>query len=258
MDRVGPVILQLDRALEQPLFAVEVERGDRRRRRQRVGAVGIAVEQLNPGGGIAHHGIVDLAPHCDRAHRHGGVGQPLGHGDEVGRDPEPLRRGRPADPAEGGDHFVEDQQDIVPIADVAQPLEIALRRDQHPGRARHRLDNHRRDRVRPVERDNPFQVIRQLRPVLRQAAREGVAGKVVGVAHVVDPRQQGAELAPVADNPAGRDSAGPDPVVASLAPDQPGPSALPARPLVGECGRQRCRRFPSRSCRRRSGRALPA
>ena len=37
-----------------------------------------------------------------------------------------------------------------------------------------------------MQRDEPLQIIGQLRPMLRLAAAEGVAGKVVRVAQMVD------------------------------------------------------------------------
>ena len=85
-----------------------------------------------------------------------------------------------------------------------------------------------------MQRDDPFQILGQFRAVLRETATEGVAGRVVGVAQVVDAGQQRTELAAVADNPADRNPAEADPVIAALAPDQAGAAALADRPLVGE------------------------
>ncbi len=70
--------------------------------------IGVAVEQLDRRVGPLHHRFVDGAAGGDGAHRHGGVGEALGHADHVRPDAEPLGGERRADPAEAGDHLVED------------------------------------------------------------------------------------------------------------------------------------------------------
>ena len=124
------------------------------------------------------------------------------------------------------------------VAERAQPLQIAHRRRQHAGRARHRLDDHRGDGLGAVQGDQPLQVVGQLRAVLRLAAGEGVPRQVVGVAQVVGARQ-GQEGAAVVDQAAHRDAAEADPVIALLAADQPGALALAAGAVVGERDLQR-------------------
>src|SRR3712207_9283588 len=52
---------------------------------------------------------------------------------------EPLGGEARGDAAEAGDHLVENEQDPVPVADRAQPLEVPDRRDAHPGRDRKRV-----------------------------------------------------------------------------------------------------------------------
>ena len=52
-----------------------------------------------------------------------------------GMTPKPIGGERRAQPAEAGDHLVENQQYAVSGADFAQSLEIAERRRQHAGRA---------------------------------------------------------------------------------------------------------------------------
>ena len=104
--------------------------------------------------------------HGDRAHRHGGVGQALRHRQDVGDDAEPVGAERRAEPAEAGDDLVEDQQDAVPVADLAQPLQIAERRHQHAGRSGHRLDDHGGDGVRAVQRDQRFERVGEMRALL--------------------------------------------------------------------------------------------
>ena len=73
-----------------------------------------------------------------------------------------LGREGEAEPAEAGDHLVEDQQDAVLVADRPQALQVALGRRQHAGRARHRLDDHRRDGRGIVQRDDALQVVGEM------------------------------------------------------------------------------------------------
>ena len=105
--------------------------------------------------------------------------------------------------------------------DLAQPLQIALRRHQHAGGARHRLDDHRGDGLGAVQRDQPLQVVGEIGPMLPLAAHEGAVARGVGVTQVVDARQAGAEGAPVVDHAADADAAEADAVIAALPADQP-------------------------------------
>ena len=91
---------------------------------------------------------------------------PLARRHDVGHDVEIVGAERRAEPAEAGDHLVEDQQDAVLLGDLAQLLEIALGRDQHARRAGHRLDDHRRDGRGIVQRDDPLELVGELRAVL--------------------------------------------------------------------------------------------
>ena len=69
--------------------------------------------------------------------------------------------------------------------------------------------------------------------MLRQAAGEGVAGGIMGVAQVVGTRQL-REDAAVVDEAADRNAAEADAVIAALAPDQAGPRALADGALIGD------------------------
>ena len=120
------------------------------------------------------------------------------------------------------------------VADGAELLEIALRRDEHAGGARHRLDDDRGDGRGVVERDQALEVVGELGAVRRLAAGEGVPGEVVGVADVIDAGQQRAEQLAVADDAADRDAAEIDAVIAALAADQAEARALPDGALIGE------------------------
>ena len=72
------------------------------------------------------------------------------------------------------------------LGDLAQPLEIALGRRQHAGRAGHRLDDDGGDGGGAVQIDEPLQLVGELRAVFRLALAEGLLLAVVGVRQMVD------------------------------------------------------------------------
>ena len=97
---------------------------------------------------------------------HGARGDALGEGQDVGRDAEALGGEGMAEAAEAGDDLVEDQQDAVLVADLAQALEIALGRRQHAGRAGHRLDDDRGDGRGVMQRHETLELVGQMaRPI---------------------------------------------------------------------------------------------
>ena len=158
--------------------------------------------------------------HDHAAHRHGARGDALGEGDHVGDDAVALGREGVAETAEAGDDLVEDQQDAVLVADRAQPLQIALRRRQHAGRARHRLDDHRGDRRRVVQRDDALELVGEMRAPFRLALAEGLLLAIIGRRQMIDAGEQRAEELAVGDDAADRDAAEADAVIAALAADQ--------------------------------------
>ena len=83
-----------------------------------------------------------------------------------GHDIEALRGERRAETSEAGDHLVKDEQDAVTRAYLAQPLQIPARRQQHTRRASDRLDDHRGDRARIMQRDEALELIGQRRAVI--------------------------------------------------------------------------------------------
>ncbi|MEY9923331.1 hypothetical protein ABIF99_009646 [Bradyrhizobium japonicum] len=125
------------------------------------------------------------------------------------------------------------------LADLAQALEIALRRRQHRGRARHRLDDDGRDRLGAMQGHQTLEIVGELGAMLRLILGEGVAGEVMGVADVVDARQQGREGAAVGDHAADRGAAEADAVIAALAADQAGAARLAVGAVIGERDLQR-------------------
>ena len=135
-----------------------------------------------------HEGLVDGLAHEHGAHRHAAVGQPLGERDHVGRNAKLLGGKCRAGAAEARDHLIENQQDPVAVADLAQALQIPARRDQHTGGTGDGLDDHRGNVGRIMQRHQPLELIRQLRPVRRRAARERVPRRIMRVRQVVDAR----------------------------------------------------------------------
>ena len=145
--------------------------------RHRMPGVGVAVEELDQVLRAGHESVVDLLADDHAAERDRGVVHPLGEDDHVGHHAEALGGERRAHAAEAGDHLVEDQEDPVLRAQFAQPLEIADRRHDHARRTLHRLDDHGRDRRRVVQRDDPRQLVGEMRAPLRLAARERHLGE---------------------------------------------------------------------------------
>ncbi len=68
---------------------------------------------------------------------------------------------------------------------------------------------------------------------------EGIAGEVVGVADVIDARQQGGEGASVGHHAADRRAAEADAMIAALTADQAGAARLAGRTVIGERDLQR-------------------
>ena len=146
--------------------------------------------QAGFGGGEAHGvGVVGEAAVEDVAvevagdavaHGHGAEGQvggrqALGHGDHVGHDV-PVIDGEPASrSAEAAHHFVGDEEDAVAVADGAQALQVAVRRNDEAVRAGDGLDEDRGDGVRTFVREDLFDLV-------EAAARE----HLVGVAFAVE------------------------------------------------------------------------
>ena len=77
----------------------------------------------------------------------------LGERHQVGRDAVVVGGEPRAEPAEAGDHLVEDQQRAALVAQLPQTLQIALGGREHAAGADHRLGHDRRDPLRAVVGD---------------------------------------------------------------------------------------------------------
>ena len=228
-----PVRREFGRALEQVLVAIDVEHRGGRGTSQWMSRIGVAVEQVDGALRPVHQAVEHVLANEHATHRHRGVGDALGHRHQVGNDAELLGGEARTQAAEAGDDLVEDQQDAMLVADLAQPLEVALGRRQVAGRAGAGLDDNGGDVGGIVQTDDAFQRVGELRAVLGLALRERIL-RQVRVRHVVDARQHGAEPFAVVDHAADRDTAEADAVIAALAPDEAGAGALAVGPVKGE------------------------
>src|SRR5438105_4681299 len=106
--------------------------------------------------------IVYFLGHRDCPHRLRAVGERLGHRDDIRRYAECLRGKIVTGAAESGDHFIEYENNSVRIADLADPFEIALRRDETAGRAGDGLDEACGDVFSAVEIDEARKIFGKL------------------------------------------------------------------------------------------------
>ena len=164
----------------------DVEVGHRDRRRHRVAGEGEAVRE----GGVAlHERLGDAVGGDQRPHRRVGGGDRLRHRDDVGDVLEAVAAEVVAEPAPGADHLVGDHQHVVAVADLAHPLEVALGRDEAAAGVLDRLEDHRGDRLGPLEFD-------PLLDRVRRPERVAVLGPAVdvGVGDVAAARGERLEL----------------------------------------------------------------
>ena len=230
---------ELAHALKHRLLLEQVERGQCRRAGHRVRRVGVAVRELELVVGSAgrHEGLVQILAHHHAAERLHAVADLLGEIEQVGLHAEGLGAGPGAAAAEAGDHLVEDQQDVVLGADLAQALQIAHGRHHHAARAGEGLDDDGGDVAGVVQADQVEQFVGQRVVARRHAADEAAAGRL-GVRQVVG-LDAGAEHLAVARHAAHRDAAVVHAVVALEAADQARLAGLPTDAPVGARDLQR-------------------
>ena len=150
--------------------------------------------------------------------------------------PKCLRREGRAQAAPAGDDLVEDEQDAVPRADVAQPLEVALGGHQHAARGRDRVDDQRGDVRGVVQRDDAaLELVGELRAEIGLSPRKCIPGRIVRVPEVVHARHQHAAVGlAVRRHAADRHAADVDAVVRALAADEARTRALAPQAMVGD------------------------
>ena len=123
-----------------------------------------------------------------RDHRaDGGVarGHALGAGDDVRLVAEAVGAEEVADPAERADHLVGDEQHVVLVADLADPLEVAGRRREAAAGVLHRLEEDGGDGVGALELDGLLDAVGG--PAAERLEVVAVLGRAVevGVRHLV-------------------------------------------------------------------------
>ncbi len=119
----------------------------------------------------------------------------------------------------------------MPRGDLAQPFQVSHRRRQHPGRTREGLHDHRRDGLGSPQRHDPFQVVREIGARRRLAAGEGRSCKIEGMRQMVHARQDN-EGFRVPGDPADRDAAESDAMIAPLTADEAAPALSSKRMVV--------------------------
>ncbi len=175
-------------AVVEALPLEDVEVGHRDGGRHRVPAEGVPVGEA----GRARPERLEQPVAGDQG-ADGGVaaGHRLGAGDHVRHVAEVVAGEHRPDPPERADDLVGDQQDVVGVADLAHPVEVAGRGREAAAGVLHRLQEHRRDRLGPLEQDGLLDAVG--RPA---AERLGVVAQVlrgavgVGVGHLERARDQ--------------------------------------------------------------------
>jgi hypothetical protein len=180
---------------------------------------------------MRHVGVEDARMRQHRAHRHRAVGDALGQSHEVGHDARPLRGEGRAQAAEAGDDLVEDQQDAVPVADLAQARQIALRRRIDAARSGDRLDHHRGHSGRIVDRQQRLERVGHARALGRTAMGKAHALRIVGQRQMRAVEQR-PEIAAMPADAADREPAKTHAVIALGAPDQLGTPAIAGQPVI--------------------------
>src|SRR6185295_6780953 len=135
----------------------EVQVGHRHGRGHRMAREGEAVGEHVL---ALHERLGDLVGNDHAAHRHVRRRQRLGDGHYVGDVAVALAAEPVTEPAPGTDHLVGDQQDVVAVADLAHPLEVArLGRDAAAG-VLAGLENHRGHGVGMLVEDPLLDLVR--------------------------------------------------------------------------------------------------
>ena len=117
------------------------------------GVVAVGVEVLEDADGF-HYGVGA----ADGAEGHVAARDPLGHGDEIGLDVEVLEAEPFARPAEAADHLVDDEEDAVAGADLADDAPVLLGGGVGSEGLLDGLADHGRDLFGVLELDDPLDV----------------------------------------------------------------------------------------------------
>ncbi|RML61602.1 hypothetical protein APX70_04216 [Pseudomonas syringae pv. maculicola] len=220
--------------LHQILTLQQLQRCKPGSTRHRMRRIGITVGEFN---GVIrrrliHEGLVNLAAGNHRAHGYRAVGDLFGDAHQVRCHAETVSTKHRAGAPETGDDFIEDQQNIMLIANLTQPLEVALRRNDHAGRTCHRLYDDCRN-VRRIVQFDQFQhfVGQRDTACFRHALGVRIAGQQ-GMRQVIDIHQLPEHLA-VAVYPTQAGTTDIHAMIAARPTDHLGLGRLPFQPPVG-------------------------
>ena len=196
----------------------------------------------------AHHGVVNAVRANHAAQRNHAVGHALGKVQHVGHHAVKVSAKVAAQPAKAGDHLVKNQQNAVLVANLAQPLDVALRRHIPACAARYWLNDDGGNVAGVMQRQNAvFKFGQQVFCPYRLFAMDvGVTRmfrvqRVMDKPHVVHPRQQrrAVNLA-VGRYAAHTHAAKAHAVIAALATNEHIAVALAACPVVSQRHLERC------------------
>mmetsp|Transcript_3384 Transcript_3384/g.6702 ORF Transcript_3384/g.6702 Transcript_3384/m.6702 type:complete len:311 (+) Transcript_3384:310-1242(+) len=227
--------------LVQPVFHEVLQHRHPGRARERVRRVRVAVEKLDAVfRGRVRDRVVNGSLSKDRPGRHDSPRQSLSRGHQVWRHVKVFRSKRFAKAAEPSDHFVENEENVVLVADAADLLQVPFWRHEHTRAPRHRLYNDGCNVVCPVQRHDVVEVVCEVRAPLWLPSGERRVFEGVRVAQVVNSGQErGTESSPVGCDPTYRNPSKPYPVVPSFAPNKARPLPLSLASVVRERHLQR-------------------
>ena len=164
------------------------------------------------------------------------AGEPLGHGDDVGLVPVADGAEVLAQPAEGADHLVGDEQHAVAVTDLADPCEVPRRRREAPAGVLDRLQVHRGDGLGPLALDGPADLVGRPAPERHQVVAVDRGTVEVGVGHLDGAGDQWLEGRLEGGDPGDRQRTHGGAVVGDVAAEHLGPGRLAHQPevLAGE------------------------
>ena len=112
--------------LHQPVLLDHVENRERSGAPDGVSHVGVAVNEVGPLG----ERLVDLVRDGDRTDREIKARNPLAGDHDIGDHAVVVHHEPTAGPAKPGHHFIRDQEDVVPVADLPNRGPVGLGRHQ--------------------------------------------------------------------------------------------------------------------------------
>src|SRR6185437_10276398 len=153
-----------------------------------VSGVGVSVEELDCVRRTGHECVVNVLPRDDAAEGNHTVGHGFGERNEVGCHSEALCAEVLSDTTKARDDFIEYEQYAVARTDVAESVQVAVRRNDYAGGALHGLYYHRRDGVCPMLLDEFAELVSEMRAPGGLSFAEAHFSGVIGMREMVDVR----------------------------------------------------------------------